>query len=145
MSSPGPFPSVIPLQIRFNDIDGQQHVNNAVYQMYYDIGRAGYFSAATGQEYQPGGRSLVIASITTDFLIPVFLHDAVQVETRVLKIGTKSLTMAQRITDRENGAIKSTCTTVFAGFDYGSQTTMPIDPDLRRAIAVFEDKTFPEK
>lgn len=134
------FKYIEPIQIRFNDIDGQRHVNNAVYQSYYDIGRAGYFTAISGEEYQTGGRSVVVASVQTDFLKPIFLHDKVQVETRVKTIGNKSLTMEQKIADSTTGDIKSTSTTIFVGFDYDEQLTMTIPADMRNMIEEYENR-----
>ena len=127
-----------PVQIRFNDIDGQRHVNNAVYQSYFDIGRAGYFTVISGTEYQAGGKSVVVASVQTDFLKPIFLHDKIQVETRVSKIGNKSLTMLQRITDSNTGEVKSTCSTVFVGFDYEKQETIVISDSMKEMIKNYE-------
>ena len=128
----------VPIQIRFNDIDGQQHVNNAVYQTYYDLGRTQYFNDIFNTEYRTGGRSVVIASVNTDFLAPIFLHDHVQVETRVSRLGNKSLTMQQRIVCPDDGSIKSQCSTVFAGFDYDAQQTIVLPEDLRTAVIGFE-------
>ncbi len=133
------FNYVEPIQIRFNDVDGQQHVNNSVYQQYYDIGRAGYFSEISGTNYQTGGQSVVIVSVQTNFNSPIFYHDKIQVETRVSKIGNKSLTMEQLITDRKTGEIKSDCKTVLVGFDYNRQESIPIPEDLRNMIADFEN------
>ncbi len=132
------FRYIEPIQIRFNDIDGQQHVNNSIYQQYYDIGRAGYFSVISGKNYQPGGQSVVVASVQTDFLIPIFFHDKIQLETRVSKTGNKSLTMHQRITDSNTGEIKSTCTTIFVGFDYEKQETMVISDEMKQMIKDYE-------
>ena len=132
------FRYIEPIQIRFNDIDGQQHVNNGVYQQYYDIGRSGYFTEISGSEYQTGGKSVVVASVKTDFRKPIFLHDKIQVETRIAKIGNKSLHMEQRITDKTTGDIKSESTTVFAGFDYENQTTIKINDELKKLIHDYE-------
>ena len=132
------FNHITPIQIRFNDIDGQQHVNNSIYQQYYDIGRIGYFTTIRRENYQTGGQSVVIASINTDFLKPIFPHDSVQVETRVEKIGEKSLTLFQRLVNSETGEVMSTCTTIFGGFDYEKQVTIPISGELRRLIEDFE-------
>lgn len=133
------FRYIEPVQIRFNDIDGQQHVNNGVYQQYYDIGRSGYFTQISGKEYQTGGQSVVVASVKTDFLKPIFLHDRIQVESRISKIGNKSLQMEQRITDIKTGDTKSTSSTVFVGFDYEKNETLKISPELREMISRFEN------
>ena len=138
MKSHSEFKCIIPVQMRFNDIDGQRHVNNAVYQSYYDLGRSGYFTAIKGASYEPGGRSVVIASIRTDFFIPIFFNNSIQVESRVSKVGNKSLTMLQRITDSFSGEIKSTCTTIFAGFDYSTQKSIVIPDEIRQAIEKYE-------
>ena len=132
-----------PIQIRFNDIDGQLHVNNAVYQSYFDIGREDYFTVISGENYQPGGQSVVIASVNVDFIKPVLRYDKIQVETAVVKIGNKSLTMQQRISGIYDGEIKAECRTVFAGFDYDSQSTIPITDEMRECIENFEEKSFP--
>ncbi|MDC7228252.1 MAG: thioesterase family protein [Spirochaetales bacterium] len=138
MSKDKTYRYIEPVQIRFNDIDGQQHVNNGIYQQYYDIGRAGYLTQISGTEYQTGGKSIVVASVQTDFLQPIFLHDKVQVETRVSKIGNKSITMEQRITAIDSGEVKSTCTTIFVGFNYDEQSSIKIPEDLRSMINAYE-------
>ena len=38
-----PFRTVLPLQIRFNDIDLLGHVNNEMYFAYMDLGKMRYF------------------------------------------------------------------------------------------------------
>ena len=133
---------ISPVQIRFNDIDGQRHVNNAVFQSYFDIGREDYFVSINGEDYHPGGKSVVIASVKTDFRIPIFRHDKIQVETRVVAIGEKSLTMQQRITGIYDGEVKAEAVTVFSGFDYDRQKSMEILPELRAAIEAFEQRSF---
>ena len=133
------FNHIEPIQIRFNDIEGQQHVNNSVYQQFYDIGRTGYLSAISGEKYQTGGQSVIVASMNTNFLKPIMLHDRIQVETRIEKIGNKSMTMHQRIVNTETRDILSDCTTVFAGFDYEKQETIPISREMRDMIKKFEN------
>ncbi|MBI9106720.1 MAG: acyl-CoA thioesterase [Spirochaetales bacterium] len=132
------FKHIVPIQIRFNDIDGQQHVNNAVYQSYFDIGREGYFSAIHGQHYHTGGKSVIIAAVQTDFMRPVFRHDKIQVETKVISIGNKSLKMFQKISSTDDEVIYATCSTVFAGFDYEKQETIIIPSEMRKAIEQYE-------
>ncbi len=134
------FKCKVPVQIRFGDIDGQGHVNNAVYQNYYDIGRVKYLSEMLGEPYMPGGKSLVVASVKTDFLAPVFLHDDIIVESAVIKIGNKSLTMLQRIKENQTGEIKSDCTTIFAGYDYDRAETIVIPDRYRNAIKEYQNK-----
>ena len=37
------FKSILPIQVRFNDVDIMGHVSNTVYQSYYDSGKVDYF------------------------------------------------------------------------------------------------------
>lgn len=135
----------LPIQIRFNDVDGQQHVNNAVYQSYFDIGREGYFSAIHEKDYHTGGKSFVIASVQTDFKKPVFRYDSIQVETAVTAIGNKSLEMSHRITGTDNDEIYATGTTIFAGFDYDRQETIILSEEIITAIEKYENRRINRK
>jgi acyl-CoA thioesterase FadM len=46
--------------------------------------------------------------------------------------------MIQRIADSFSGEIKSTCTTIFAGFDYNTQESIVIPDEIRQAIEKYE-------
>jgi acyl-CoA thioester hydrolase len=39
------FPVAAPIEIRFRDLDGMGHVNNAVYLTYLEVARAHYWRA----------------------------------------------------------------------------------------------------
>ena len=90
----------LPVQIRFNDTDPAQHVNNSVYQEYLDLGRLAYFRKVMGRTMVFNDLSLVIASIKIDFFKPVLLSDRIRVETRITTLGNKSLEMVQRWSGR---------------------------------------------
>ena len=52
LARPSEFVSDVPIQMRFNDVDALGHVNNSMYQQYFDLGRVDYFLR------MPGGRPL---------------------------------------------------------------------------------------
>ncbi|MDC7124106.1 MAG: thioesterase family protein [Spirochaetales bacterium] len=133
------FRHIVPIQIRFNDVDGQQHVNNAIYQQYFDIGRAGYLGAIKGGNYETGGKSFIIASVKTDFLLPIFMYDKIQVETRTAKIGTKSLTIESRIVETGTENVKAVCETVFVAFDYDKQEVLCVTDETRKQIKAYDE------
>jgi acyl-CoA thioester hydrolase len=40
----------VPVQIRFADIDVNGHVNNVVFQHYFDLAKVGYFNTILGED-----------------------------------------------------------------------------------------------
>lgn len=122
----------IPVQIRFNDIDPFGHVNNATYQEYFDLGRVHYFKQVFDGHLFTKELALVIASIKTDFLIPVLLHDHIEVRTKVHEIGNKSLKMLQHVVDTNTGQIKTTCMSVMVCFRKDGSHQTEVIPEVWR-------------
>lgn len=65
------FKHVLPVQIRFNDVDQYGHMNNSSYFSLYDLAKTSYLRDVFGQkEWNRIG--IVVANINADFLAPVF-------------------------------------------------------------------------
>lgn len=126
------------IQIRFNDIDGLGHVNNAVQASYFDFGRMRYFETLTGGPIQWTKFAMVIASVHTDFMQPIFLNDAILVKTKIQALGDKSLEMFQVIADATTGQIKSTCKSVMVAIDFATGKSTPLTNELRAIVTTFE-------
>jgi acyl-CoA thioester hydrolase len=132
------FNHVLPVQIRFNDIDAARHVNNAVYQEYFDLGKVSYLKKVIGEEMDFSGISLVIASFKVDFFLPVFLDDHIFVETKTGSIGTKSLEMIQRIVREGDPSPCAVSTTVMVCYNFRAQNSVPVPEEWRTKINLFE-------
>ncbi len=131
------FKHEVPVQIRFNDIDGFRHVNNTKYGEYYDFARLNYFNSIADEDFIDWNKvKLVIASIKTDFFVPILLDEHIMIKTKVYKLGNKSLEMMQIICDK-HGNIKSLSTSVMVGFQEGE--SCPIHPAIRAAVERFEN------
>ena len=91
------FKHTLPVQLRFNDIDALGHVNNSIYFTFYDLGKARYFEEVKRSPINWNDADLVIANINANFLLPVFMHEKIAVQTATISIGNKSLKVAQRI------------------------------------------------
>jgi len=135
----------LPIQIRFNDIDLAQHVNNSVYQEYFDLGRLNYFEKAMGKAMADSGLSMVIASCKVDFFKPLFLTDSTFVETRVDALGTKSLEMVQRIMHKGESEPRAVAVTVMVCFNYASQVSENIPDTWKEKIRRFEHRQVRDK
>lgn len=129
---------ITPVQIRFNDIDIMDHVNNSVYQNYYDLARKSYFEDVFQFEMQWKLRALVLAKITIEYFNPIFLNEKVEVHSKVYKLGNKSLQMLQEIVNPLTGEIKSKNDGVLVAFDVLENKGISIPEDWRSKIKNFE-------
>ena len=132
----------VPVQIRFNDLDGLGHVNNSVYLSFYDLGKSDYFRTVRRQRLMVDKIDVVIAHIDVDFHSPVFLEDEIEVRTKVETIGNKSFTLLQQIVEKNSGEIKCSCRTVMVGFDQKTHQALPISKEWREAFSQYEQREF---
>lgn len=134
------FKHSVSVQMRFSDVDGFGHVNNAVYSDYYDIGRMHYMQDVLG--WLPGethrDNQLVVVSTKTDFNGQVFLGQDIQVLTRVVTLGNKSLKMVQWIIETGSEEPLSVCESVMAGFQRSTGTSFVLPDEWRKAIEACE-------
>ncbi len=85
------------------------------------------------------GKTVVVARISVDFLNPIKLDDAVEVLTRITKLGNKSLTMQQCIVQKDTQAIKSQNETIMVGIDQKAGETIVLLDEWREKIINFEE------
>jgi acyl-CoA thioester hydrolase len=85
------FPVVVPIQVRFRDLDALGHVNNAVYLTYLEVARTAYFSRLEPDWVGKG--HFILARAEVDFLRPILLQDPVEVGVRVVRLGRSSFDM----------------------------------------------------
>ena len=127
-----------PVQIRFNDIDIMAHVNNSVYQNFFDLARTHYFGKVFAQKMDWDTRALVLAKITIEYLNPIFLEEKIEVLTKVHSLGNKSLQMIQKIVNSETKEIKAINDAVLVGFGVKENAAVPIPEEWKTKIANFE-------
>ncbi len=129
-----PAPHVTTQKLRFCDTDAVGHVNNAVYAVMCEAGRA-----ELGREcglLAPGTRhALVIARLELDFLREMSWPGEVRVETEILRIGRKSLHVRQRLA--QQATLVARAHSVLAVIDTQSRRAVPIAEEWRAALAPF--------
>jgi acyl-CoA thioester hydrolase len=108
-------------KLRFCDTDRLGHINNAVYAVLYEAGRAEMLEHA-GLLLPSAGRAVVIARLEIDFLREMNWPGIVSVESAINRIGTKSFTLRQRLV--LDGVVSSRASSVLA----------VIDTETRRAV-----------
>jgi len=132
----------VPIQIRFNDIDAIGHINNNIYFSFFDLGKTYYFEDLRADTVSWTEGIIVVARIETDFLSPIYYKESIVVDTKILKIGTKSLTMLQQIRNVKTGEVKCRCKSIIVAYDAKLQTSMDIPDIWRDGISNYEGTDF---
>ena len=132
----------MPLQMRFNDIDMLGHLNNSVYLTFMDLAKTRYFQAALGDKLRWGEIGVVIVNINCDFCKPTFFDDVIEVETAVVAIGEKSLTLEQGVYSPTDDSVRCRCRTIMSGFNPRTMKSEPITAEWREALETYEGKKF---
>ena len=125
-----------PIQIRFSDIDGMGHVNNAVYLTYFDLGRVDYLQRALGNDFEARDETVVLVHVEADYKAQTKLQDAIAVQTRVVGIGERSIKMRQEVIDARTGEVRVSSYSVLSGFSKRTQRSAPIKPEWRAQMEV---------
>ena len=120
--------------LRFCDTDQVGHVNNAVYAVLCEAGRA-ELMAKTGLIAPEQGHSVVIARLELDFLREMNWPGEVRIETEVARIGTKSVHLRQRLMIGET--VTAQANSVLAVIDTATRRAAPITETWRAALAPY--------
>ena len=131
------FHHIIPLQIRFNDIDKFGHVNNTVYFQFYDTAKTDYF-ASVCKDVDWESTAIVVAKIEAEFIAQIEANNRIAAGTRVTRIGNKSFTLEQEVFDADTKELKSRCFSVMVLYDLKLRQTMAFPDSWRKAINEFE-------
>lgn len=90
------FPHRIKQDIRFADLDRQNHVNNAVFLTFFESGRVDLLFAPENGMQVPG-TTYVVARILIDYLGELHWPGEVEVGTRIERVGKSSLTLTTAV------------------------------------------------
>ena len=132
---------ILPLQIRFNDIDMMGHVNNAVIMEFFDLGKSQYFAEA-GIPVTPeeGDFTVMVVHIEVDFHSQIRWGDSIAVTSFVSNWGNKSLRVKQQIINTVTGQPCATCSTVMSGYSRSSHTSAVIPDEVKERVMRFDNK-----
>ena len=128
----GAAPFVTPVALRFCDTDRLGHVNNAVYNVMYEAGRAEMLESV-GLLSPASDRAVVIARLELDFLREMNWPGTVLIESAIHRIGTKSFHLRQRLS--VDGTLTSRAASVLAIMDTNTRRAVAITEDWRAAFA----------
>lgn len=145
---PGDFGHRVVIDVRFADIDGMGHVNNAVYLTYCETARIRYWTDVTGEPITPGhegAESLILAEARITYRAPVFHGERVTVESRATHIGRSSFTLEHRMTAAVPGTtprVVAVSGSVLVRYDYATASPVPLGDAIVEAMETFEGRSL---
>ena len=136
------FPCVVPVEVRFRDLDAMGHVNNAVYATYFEVARLGYVKAL-GTPSSGDVRELfpfIMLDLQIRFVSEARLGDVLRVHVRTATLGTKSFAFEYLVTRTGDGAVVTVGSSTLVYFDWGQHRTLPVPPDFRERLERLEGR-----
>lgn len=119
-------------KLRYGDTDRQGHVNNAAFATFLETGRVEILFDAERPLHDEGA-AFVIARLGLDFRAEVTWPGQVDIGTRVLRVGTSSLTLGQALF--QHGRCVATAETVVVQMDEATRRSRPLSEAARARLA----------
>ncbi|MHB8633071.1 MAG: acyl-CoA thioesterase [Thermoplasmatota archaeon] len=123
----------VPVEVRFNDVDGMGHVNNALYLTYLEHARMRFFTEVAGTESE---RDLpfILAHAAVDYKVPMKIDARPVVKMHTSRIGGKSWDFVYEVRDARTSVIYATATTVQVAYDYVLGKSAPLEGRLKELV-----------
>lgn len=105
------------VDVRFNDVDGMGHVNNALYLTYLEHCRMLFFTQVAGSTSERDF-PFILAHAALDYKNPMKMNAKPQVKMWTSRIGGKSWDFDYEIKDAASAVVYATGKTVQVAYDY---------------------------
>jgi acyl-CoA thioester hydrolase len=114
--------------VRFSDLDGMGHVNNAVYLTYVEEARIAFLEPL-GPTYE----DLILARSEIDYRSPLRVGEDVEVGVRCTRLGRSSFDLEYQM--RAGGRLVAEAKSVQVSYDYELSSPAPIPDEWRERLA----------
>lgn len=136
------FHHTLPIQVRFNDFDALQHVNNTIYLEYMDYAKTQYIAQVLKGVFDVFHESLVIVNVNCEYYEITRYGEPVQVLTRVDTLSEHTVVFVQRVINPDTGHVKAIARTVMVGYDIAGDCKMAIPDSWRKRIGDYEGRDY---
>lgn len=120
------FPHRLADNVRFADLDINQHVNNAVYSSYFESSRV-LLVKDNSNGLMPDGLSWVLVRLDIHFRAELHWPGTIELGLGVSRLGRTSATFAQAVFSKGICVASATSTTVMVGAQSRKPTPLPDD------------------
>jgi len=135
------FPVTISQPVQWGEQDGFGHVNNMHFIRWFESARIAYLIKCE-VELTNHGIGPILAAVKCNYLKQVNYPDNVIVGARVTRIGRSSMTIEHQLWSEQLQAVAAEGDSTVVMFDYETQTSFEISPELRSRIEAIENKSF---
>lgn len=104
--------------VRFRDLDAMNHVNNAVFNTYFEEARINFINEIP--EFQASmseGKSFMLVHLELDYIRPISLHETLLIGTSIEEYGNTSIKGFQAIYSKGDSELKAVAKTTGVWFD----------------------------
>lgn len=120
------------IEIRWRDLDGSRHVNNAVYVTYLEELRTRWLEHVLGDTASP--YDFVLARVAIDYRRELTLGDGVVVgRCRLTRVGTSSIGTAEELRT-EGGELAASAEAVTVAWNPETGRSRPLSDEERAAL-----------
>lgn len=127
--------STTSIKVRNYHIDSFQHVNNMRYMEFLEEARWSHFEDnKTLILAKKEDTSFVIANYNINFLYPATMHQTLEVQTEVSKVGNSSITFHQTIIIKDTGLKALEADVVLVSFDIKTQKPKVISTEIKEEL-----------
>ncbi len=120
------YPLHVEIETRWRDLDAFGHVNNAVFATYIETARGMLFKRWS-LPFDGTGQSLIVASITIDYLKQIKHPTKMIVGQKISRIGNSSFDIEASIfTEQNNLSSIANSKVVVVCFDFDNQKPVPV-------------------
>ncbi len=126
-------------EVRYRDLDTFKHVNNSVYPSYMEFGRLKYMHRFLEGMIDWKEKGFILGTNHIVYVHPLFLFDQVRIYTGVGKIGNRSVTFVNLLT---NGAGKHVAYaySVLVSYNFEEEKSIPVPEEWREVFEKTDEK-----
>jgi len=127
------------LKVRYRDLDTFNHVNNAVYPSYMEFGRLDYMHRHLQGLIDWKEKGFILGTNHIVHLAPLHLFDEVHIYTGVGRIGNRSVTFVNLITNGK-GETVATAYSILVAYNFLENRSIPVPEEWRKIFGETDKK-----
>ena len=132
------FKLLVPLQVRWGDVDRLGHVNNVQILRYCEEARVNWMEQLLARSDRARGEGPILADVHCSFIRQLHWPAQLEIGARASRIGTSSMTLINAVFEQGNPQPVATARAVMVWFDYKAQRSKPLPENLRQAVRNYE-------
>ena len=149
---PDPRPVIVPIQVRWRDLDALGHINNAVYLSYFEVARMAYLQVLLPQDAEldpqtslPRDFQFILADLQITYRAPAQLNDSLQASVHVSQVGQKSFIFDFQIQETRSGRLIAEGRSTQVCYDYAARQSIPLPEEVKARMEALQGAPISRK